>query len=72
MKEYDIALLDFGQDKRKQPVFNKHIRPICMASGLKTNGKSIVDSLLQSGHLCRRVYSFRRSGHMMVACSLVL
>lgn len=36
VREYDIALLDFGQDKRKQPVFNKHIRPICMASDVKS------------------------------------
>lgn len=37
VKEYDIALLDFGQDTTRQPVFNKHIRPICMATNVQSN-----------------------------------
>ena len=41
VKEYDIALLDFGQDTTRQPVFNKHIRPICMATNVQSNGNHL-------------------------------
>lgn len=34
VKDYDIALLDFGRDKSKLPGLSKQIRPICMAAGL--------------------------------------
>lgn len=40
VKDYDIALLDFGTDKTKLPGLSKQIRPICMAAELD----SIVDA----------------------------
>ena len=38
VKDYDIALLDFGDDKARLPVLSKHIRPICMAASTASAG----------------------------------
>ena len=43
VKDYDIALLDFGEDKEILPIFSKYIRPICMGSSLNSSGMFIED-----------------------------
>jgi hypothetical protein len=30
----DVALLDFGQNETERPVLDKHLRPICIATGI--------------------------------------
>lgn len=39
VREYDLALLDLGENKTMRPVFNKYLRPLCVAAGkcLKTH-----------------------------------
>lgn len=46
VKDYDIALLDFGSEKKNQPVFAKTIKPICMGSDKASNVYTFSDNRL--------------------------
>lgn len=36
IRDYDVALLDLGENETMRPVLNKYLRPLCYPTGLYT------------------------------------